>query len=71
MPRGVPPRQLVDIGSWKRPLGQRGERRAGQRNAGDLHGTAISNSCIYSTHRMVVGIGLKTSGLSRTPDARW
>jgi mannose-1-phosphate guanylyltransferase/mannose-6-phosphate isomerase len=58
-----------DIGSWNALWDSAEKDAQGNVTRGDVHVSDVSNSCIYSTHRMVVGIGLQDVVIVETPDA--
>ena len=58
-----------DIGSWNALWDSAEKDAQGNVTAGDVHVSGVSNSCIYSTHRMVVAIGLENLVIVETPDA--
>jgi mannose-1-phosphate guanylyltransferase/mannose-6-phosphate isomerase len=58
-----------DVGSWNALWDGADKDAQGNVVQGDVHVNGVSNSCIYSTHRMVVGIGLENLVIVETPDA--
>jgi mannose-1-phosphate guanylyltransferase/mannose-6-phosphate isomerase len=58
-----------DIGSWNALWNSADKDAQGNATQGDVHVNGVSNSCIYSSHRMVVAIGLENLVIVETPDA--
>ena len=58
-----------DIGSWNALWDSAEKDAQGNATRGDVHLAGVSNSHVYSTHRMVVGIGLRDVVIVETPDA--
>jgi mannose-1-phosphate guanylyltransferase/mannose-6-phosphate isomerase len=58
-----------DIGSWNALWDSAVKDAQGNVTRGDVHVNGVSNSCIYATCRLVVGIGLKDVVIVETPDA--
>jgi mannose-1-phosphate guanylyltransferase/mannose-6-phosphate isomerase len=58
-----------DIGSWNAVWERASKDANGNASQGDVHAHGVSNSCIVSTHRMVVAIGLENLVIVETPDA--
>lgn len=58
-----------DIGSWNALWDSSEKDAQGNVSKGDVHLGDVSNSYVYSTRRMVVGIGLRDVVIVETPDA--
>jgi mannose-1-phosphate guanylyltransferase / mannose-6-phosphate isomerase len=58
-----------DIGSWNALWDSAEKDEQGNVTEGDVQLSGVANSYVYSTRRMVVGIGLKDIVIVETPDA--
>jgi mannose-1-phosphate guanylyltransferase/mannose-6-phosphate isomerase len=58
-----------DIGSWNAVWDGADKDAQGNVTQGDVHVNGVANSCVLSTHRMVVAIGLENVVIVETPDA--